>query len=40
MIYPTLEQNADFNISDKKEIPEYKGIYKLSISVPLVNSSS
>ena len=38
--YPTLEQNADFNITDKKEIPEYKGIYKLSISVPLVNSSS
>lgn len=40
IIYPTLEQNADFNITDKKEIPEYKGIYKLSISVPLVNSSS
>ena len=40
IIYPRLEQNADFNITDKKEIPEYKGIYKLSISVPLVNSSS
>ena len=40
IIYPTLEQNADFNITDKKEIPEYKGIYKLSISVPLVSSGS
>ena len=40
IIYPTLEQNTDFNIADKKEIPAYKSIYKLSISVPLVDSGS
>ena len=36
IIYPSLEQNTDLNIEDKKEIAEYRNIYKLSISIPLI----
>ena len=40
IIYPSLEENRVFNLENKSEIPEYRNIYKLSISVPLINVSS
>ena len=36
IIYPSFEQNTDLNIANKKEIHQYRNIYKLSVSVPLI----
>ena len=36
IIYPSLEENTDLNIANKKEIHQYRNIYKLSVSVPLI----
>ena len=38
IIYPLLEENKDLNIEDKKEISEYRNIYKLSVSIPLITN--
>ena len=40
IIYPSLEENRVFNLENKSKIPEYRNIYKLSISIPLINVSS
>ena len=40
IIYPSLEENKDLNIENKKEISEYKNIYKLSVSIPLINKKT
>ena len=40
IIYPSLEENRVFNLENKSKIPEYRNIYKLSISIPLINESS
>ena len=40
IIYPSLEENRVFNIENKSEIPEYRNIYKLGVSIPLINVSS
>lgn len=40
IIYPSLEENKDLNIQNKKEISEYKNIYKLSVSIPLINKKT
>ncbi|WP_404981941.1 5-methylcytosine restriction system specificity protein McrC [Capnocytophaga granulosa] len=40
IIYPSLEENRVFNLENKSEIPEYRNIYKLGISIPLINVSS
>ena len=36
IIYPSLEENKDLNIENKKEISEYKNLYKLGVSLPLI----
>ena len=36
IIYPSFEQNTNLNIANKKEIHQYRNIYKLSVSVPLI----
>ena len=36
IVYPSFEQNTDLNIANKKEIHQYRNIYKLSVSVPLI----
>ena len=38
IIYPSLEENKDLNIENKKEISEYRNIYKLSVSIPLITN--
>ncbi|MDO4880651.1 MAG: restriction endonuclease [Capnocytophaga sp.] len=38
IIYPTLEENIDFNIENKEKIPQYRNIYKLSVSIPLIKT--
>ena len=38
IIYPSLEENKDLNIENKKEISEYRNIYKQSISIPLITN--
>ena len=40
IIYPSLEENKGLNIENKKEISEYKNIYKLSVSIPLINKKT
>ena len=40
IIYPSLEENRAFNLENKSEIPEYRNIYKLGVSIPLINESS
>ena len=40
IIYPSLEENRVFNLENKSKITEYRNIYKLSISIPLINVSS
>ena len=40
IIYPSLEENRAFNLENKSEITEYKNIYKLGVSIPLINESS
>ena len=40
IMYPSLEENRVFNLENKSKIPEYRNIYKLSISIPLINESS
>ena len=34
IIYPSLEENRVFNLENKSKIPEYRNIYKLSVSIP------
>ena len=38
IIYPSLEENKELNIENKKEISEYRNIYKLSVSIPLITN--
>ena len=40
IIYPSLEENKGLNIENKKEISVYKNIYKLSVSIPLINKKT
>ena len=40
IIYPSLEENRVFNLENKSKISEYRNIYKLGISIPLINMSS
>ena len=40
IIYPSLEENRAFNLENKSKIPEYRNIYKLGVSIPLINVSS
>ena len=39
IIYPSLEEDTNFNLKDKK-IEGYKNIYKLSVSIPLINKKT
>jgi len=36
IIYPSLEENRAFNLENKSKIPEYRNIYKLGVSIPLI----
>ena len=38
IIYPSLEEEKDLNIQNKEEISEYRNIYKLSVSIPLITN--
>ena len=40
IIYPSLEENRAFNLENKSKISEYRNIYKLGVSIPLINVSS
>ena len=40
IIYPSLEENRVFNLENKSKITEYRNIYKLGVSIPLINVSS
>jgi len=40
IIYPSLEENRAFNLENKSKITEYRNIYKLGVSIPLINVSS
>ena len=39
IIYPSLDEDTNFNLKDKK-IDGYKNIYKLSVSIPLINKKT
>ena len=39
IIYPSLEEDTNFNLKDKK-IEGYRNIYKLSVSIPLINKKT
>ena len=36
IIYPSLEENRVFNLENKSKITEYRNIYKLGVSIPLI----
>ena len=36
IIYPSLVNSDNFSIEDKEEISEYKNLYKLGVSLPLI----
>jgi len=39
IIYPSLDEDTNFNLKDKK-IEGYRNIYKLSVSIPLINKKT
>ena len=39
IIYPSLDEDTNFNLKDKK-IDGYRNIYKLSVSIPLINKKT